>query len=307
MAELVIPLKVNYPVNGTPNLETVANALLGLNKISNKLPHLIGYVFPDTAIQYVSINVDEIKAGSLLTEFILKLVGEGQQDLENLIKRVGTKTGIETLEQHSRAIAILLIIIALAGAEYAYKKVWKEDPSKIINIYNIHINSVSDITGIPKQEVLRRVLRAIGDGHDVAEGAVAFIAPAKLTPGTSIEVNGEILVPSEVVRESPDPAVLAETSPEQSFQPYENVELEIRATDKDQSGRGWSAIVPNISPNRIKVIVGPNIDLAELAKHDRISGNITLVEELKADGTLVPKRIHLLDVFFPRPDFRPKP
>ena len=74
------------------------------------------------------------------------------------------------------------------------------------------------------------------------------------------------------------------TDPDLDALEFSDIEIFIRALDRDKTESGWSAIIPSLSPKRIKLKVSSKIDLIKLASKESIIGSgIAEYEKLEGD------------------------
>ena len=74
----------------------------------------------------------------------------------------------------------------------------------------------------------------------------------------------------------------------------EHVRIELHAQDIDRAKRGWAAIVPEISPNRLRMEIYPPLKPQDIYTKSQITGNIVLVSRRADNGEMEPYMFHLV-------------
>ena len=99
------------------------------------------------------------------------------------------------------------------------------------------------------------------------------------------------VVPTEAQLESAEVPEIA--------RPYQDVLIELHAQDVDRTKTGWAAVVPEVSPRRLRMEIFPPLKPEQIYTKQKIRGDIMLVSQKRSDGTYHPHMLHLLDI---RPD-----
>lgn len=81
-------------------VEDVAESLLALKAIIERVPAVLTVLFPSISIQDVSVYLSEIKTGSLLEDLVVRLVWGNQGNLEAGVDRARDALRIEKLLQN---------------------------------------------------------------------------------------------------------------------------------------------------------------------------------------------------------------
>jgi hypothetical protein len=101
---------------------------------------------------------------------------------------------------------------------------------------------------------------------------------------------------SDVVAEIPSDAQILELEDNETAAPVENVRIQLHAQDVDRTKLGWAAVVPEISPKRMKMSIYPNIQPKDIYTKREIIGDIMLVSRKNKSGKSEPYMFHLMRV-----------
>jgi hypothetical protein len=99
-----------------------------------------------------------------------------------------------------------------------------------------------------------------------------------------------------VVAEFPSDAQTHEAEPGPVSNPLENVDIYLHAQDVDHNKQGWAAVVPALSPRRIRMNLYPPIDPADIYTKQHVKGDLLVESRRNADGVSEPVRVHLIRI-----------
>jgi hypothetical protein len=125
------------------------------------------------------------------------------------------------------------------------------------------------------------VAAGIGDKKENARNAVKFIAPTRQDPDASVQIQGQDTEPLKIT-----PATIAEAPKKIDFpknqktEELKQVEVELRASDRDSKKSGWAGKINGIT-NRVKIELDPVVDEADMFGKVKVLANVTLVFGLK--------------------------
>lgn len=86
------------------------------------------------------------------------------------------------------------------------------------------------------------------------------------------------------------------------YEPYEDVELELHAQDRDKSATGWAAVAPVISEKRLKVRVIDPVQPSDLWQKESVTADVVVVKKLTSDG-YVPSELQVTSISTDKTDY----
>jgi len=189
-----------------------------------------------------------------------------------------------------------MVVLLLYGLKVGADRIFpNQNKENLKNEVNIVINTGVEITGVDKKSLQETINEVVQKNPDLPKNAVNFAKPAKIDPSAFITFDQKYKISEKALSESPL-SIYDEENLERSIK-FENTEIRIRATDKDYSGRGWGAIIPEFSENRVRMNVDPSIDLSELSHEDTVNGDVVIFHSIDAEGNIKKPHAHLYKVY----------
>ncbi len=171
-------------------------------------------------------------------------------------------------------LSSLILAIVGAGAYSALKSVGATAQDKTaVNVNNnVIINIASREAGLTPEKIEGIIKAAVNDKKANAKDAVEFIRPAKRDANAIISIDSKeaLSIPRETINLAPSSLDFEQETEEQ---PYYDVDLQIRATNRDSTNSGWAGIVPLLMSKRVK------LELSDGIKPDSVAGKF----EVRAD------------------------
>lgn len=258
------------------------------------LPKILNNIF-DVKINGVEIFVSEIERGSFLGKLLFDIAFKDEQSYKKFCSKVRTFINLETHDGHANiSRLILLIMTALIGVGVFYLFFEKSDKSKqeVINnlITVINTNNDTPITGDQIVKIVQNTTNSFK--QKTANNVSDIYAPARKYKGNLDLGDGDIRVEpvnTKILQNMPASVDINYESMDEKFQ---DIDLQIRATDRDKI-TGWYAVIENIVPKRVRLVLPEDIDLNKLANNSKIRANVRIEYTLKKNGARKPKQIIL--------------
>lgn len=292
--ELLVEHEIKYTNKEPVPVKDVVEALLALERISSKfLPKTMNALL-DTEIKRAEILVEGIEHGSLVEKVVVRLLFGDAKKMNQFLDKVrdgNLSDAWQGLPGSKRVrisiVGVTLAVLVASGAYYVLSK--NETPvtqNTVIIIgaeaYNTHPDQLVQI-----------VNAAVGsDRKRLAQDSANFIAPAKNDPNGAIEIDGnqQLTIPAETVRAMPRQVVQEEY---ESNIEYKDVDLEIRASDRDSGARGWAGVVRDLFSRRIKLVLSDDVAAHDLANRFHVRADIVVTSKPDASGQLRPSQIYV--------------
>ncbi len=121
--------------------------------------------------------------------------------------------------------------------------------------------------------------------------AKRFFLPSQKDGNAAVMIDRD-RIPEEVVAEVPFPGDGDKDQDFERYTPFEDIELDIHAQDKDKSEVGWAAIAKTISDKRLKIRIMDPVQPDDLWQKETVVADIVVVSKLASDG-YVPTEVQI--------------
>lgn len=294
--QLVFNQEIYYSNKEHLPLKEVALALLALEKTHPLLVQTIENIFIDAKIIKTELFIETLESGSLREQIKYYLYFIFQ-------KQIKDHTGIELpqLDQQPDSTkikiigALLALCIAYAAWEAANLYGNKQEKPNLEKQVNIYLQASGDIIGIDPQTIKEAVAKSTKVHPETLKATVEFAKPAKRDPSASISINNDVVLTPEALSEMP--GHFPDDESVEKVVELTEVEIFIRATDKDSGKKGWGAQIPDFMQRRMKLHISPGIDLIFLAHQDVIVGNVSIFYTVDENGAITKPHAHLHHVY----------
>lgn len=276
-------------------IEDVADSLLAMKAIIEAAPGVLTELFPTVSIQGITIYVNEIKSGSLLEDLVVRFVWGNQSKLDSEVDNARSLLNVEKLLQNKPLLSCIVVALILGGGRYLLDKQNAPESQKAIlqgNQNNVIIIGSKLTEGDPAvfQGIIDSV---ISKNPSLAKDAVKAVRPAKREDGATIEMEGnpEISISSAAVKAMPSMA--PDDDPLEFVEDFKNFEVQIRATDLDNTKRGWAVIIPSVSEKRARLHLDSGVKPTDLQGKTKIRADVTVIFKLDEKGVRYPSLVLL--------------
>ena len=261
---------------------------------SSFLPKILNNIF-DVKIKGVEIFVSEIERGSLLEKLLLNIMFKDEQACNEFCSKIRTFLGLEKHDGHtnmSRLITLIMTALVGVGAYYLFFEKSDKSKQEVINnlITVINTNNDTPITGDQIVKIVQNTTNSFK--QKTANNVSDIYAPARKYKGNLDLGDGDIRIEpvnTKILQNMPASVDINYESMDEKFQ---DIDLQIRATDRDKI-TGWYAVIENIVPKRVRLVLPEDIDLNKLANNSKIRANVRIEYTLKKNGARKPKQIIL--------------
>ena len=277
------------------SIEDVANSLLAFKSLLEVTPDVLEKLIPGLHIKSITVDLNEIKAGSLWEDVVVKLVWGSQEKLTEDVEKLRTHLQMEELMENKKLLGAIVLCLILGGGWYLLTKS-NASPEQKISIeanQNVIINIGAEITGLTSDQFKAIIDSAIARNDQVKKDAVKIVRPAKREHDASIMMNKEesTSINSSAIRAMP--SMTPDIDQPETIDDFKNVEIQIRATDLDSTKKGWAAVVPSVSDGRTRMHLDPHIKVEDLIGKKVVTGDITVVFKQDSSGNKFPALIFL--------------
>lgn len=284
-----ISFNLKYETQRKFTVHEVIDALSALDPMANATSDVINKLLyvksaKGLRLKNATIFVKKLEEGSWTEDVLIRFFFGSKEEMEKQIDRIRKNLKIDKI-MNDKVVTCLIMLVAL---NLLFQSCSKESNNPVhIEINNSGFLSIgSEALGMQPDQLLKIVETSVKSkpkksSKNLQNAALKLFAPIENDNGNIVLNNDEALVvngseigvlPKEVKIE-PDLDILE----------FSNIEVFIRALDRDKTESGWSAIIPSLSPKRIKLKISSKIDLKKLASKESIIGS-GIAEYEKLEG-----------------------
>lgn len=296
--ELVIGQSVYYSNKNHLPLEDVAESLLALKAIIEATPDVLERLQPGLHIQKVNVFVNEIKAGSLWEDLVVKFIFGNQEKLDSSVQSLRQDIGVDSLISNRTLVGAIIGALITGGGIYLLNKLKgpEEQKQALQASQSVFIINGANIAGVNEEQFRSVIQGTLARNDHLPKEAVKVVRPAKREGETSIVLNQDPQTKIENSAIRAMPTSPPDDEPPETVDDFYDVEIQIRAIDLDSTKRGWAAVVPSISGRRTKMHLDPHIKVHDLLGKTAINGDITVIFRYDDTGLKVPNLIFLREL-----------
>ena len=305
--DFIVKHEVTYDFDGRATVAEVAKSLIAQDRLFQEAMRVVEAAFPEIDIEKLTVNLREVVQASPLRHrlegIIIAAASPGlTKDMPEDI--LNTLFGIDVPDSLDSWVSILILIIALWGAEALAKKIKRsKNTADRAQSENQELTLAAERRRLTREAAIRATITEdeLNDAitetlekrrSSITKAGMDFLAPAKrhkaralrLPMGTAIQPAAIAAVPSDID--------LAQYQPPVETYPLEDVTITFRAHDRDK-GKHWAGQISEVSPDRKPLDLAPDIRPEELFTADSIRGDVLVTTVLNADGDYVPSLYYL--------------
>lgn len=295
--ELILEHEVYFEFDGPVSVKDATASMEGLATIIRQLPLFLNDLQKAGRIPDVEVFVREIHEGSLLQKYLLKLMFKSDEDLNAFLERWSKKLNLDNLSDKVKIGIIIAAIVGAAGFQYVGSKLG-QPAINITGDNNIIVRDVSIQLEVSQEQIERALEKSVmRKPTEMMEAAHKLIRPARAAKdGGTIHFNGKdaggVKLSKESINEFPREFKKPPASEEDI--PYENIELMVRATDRDNLKTGWAVVIPKVSSDRIRMVISPKVNLDKIVRYETVRGDVIVTYKINEKGHKKPVLCHLL-------------
>lgn len=275
--EISIPMSFSLDRETLPTLQDVVDSLQGFDAIVKRFPKIL----PDligVPIKSVSVDVKDVRVGSLYDDLIVKFVFGGQEHMDLFLEQMHEK-----FMNHKAIPYLVFFALLVAGGICAYRALSPgETVSNVINSNNTTIiNMISANVGKDPDAVKEIIERAVphSDSIKLAKDSYKIFNAFGDSKSLKFGEFQDYKLSEDVVKSFPESSKMKSV---EEVREFKNVEVQIRAADMDSVKTGWAAKIPSVLDRRIKVKVDGFVDVSKIRMGANVRADVTVV--YKSDG-----------------------
>lgn len=263
-------------------------ALQGLQGVLIAFPEALRGI-SGVEIEGCEFLIESIEAGSLTEHILIKVLFKNKENMDAFLERIGENKVVKSVVISAIMGGLVVYGIGLVTSKAPTPNITANN-NTIINIGAGEVNMTPD-------QFTAVVRAAVGDKKAAAEGALRFIAPAKLDPGSGIEFgDGQVSISPQALAEAPSKI---ELQANERMEEFSNVELQIRAANLDSKKTGWAGRLGG-RVDRLPIELDPSVAEADLfGKASVMVDAAVIFKEAGRSRSLKASKIYLRRVIKP--------
>lgn len=281
---LLVEHSIRYTNQQPLTVSDVVNSLNSLNKLSVYfLPAALSSL-SGADIVTAELLVEGFEEGSFVQKVLIKLFFRDEDELDVFLGKIreGGRDLYRSLPGEGRPVLKHTVAVTcVVGALISTGAVWAiatrtDTPSPVtLNIENSNFVIIGAEAYQTSPAKFVEVIEAVGstDKKKLAQSAAQILAPAKREEDAEVEMGGvpQLTISHETIEAVPDNVVF---EPFEIDQPHPDVDVQIRASDRDNLEKGWAGVIPGIVDRRKKLILSEGIDPESIANNSVIRADV---------------------------------
>lgn len=288
---------VRYLTEGSVPIRDIIESLQGTDTVLQEMSRLLPHFIDGLQVEKLEIKVREVAQESPLREvFLVALFLAFQKQLEEEVPNLITDaTGIIISDRFDTIVTVVALIVVFYGVGAIKDLVTGNGPAGAAEVQlSSLISELSTATGKTENSIREVLAKRYGEKamwRRLANATSRFFAPSKRQESAPVEVNNRRF-DHDLIQEIPAEYLVEDASDAHLSRNFQNARLELHAQDRDHSGRGWAAIIREISESRIRLKLMDDVNAEEVWGHDIVNGDVTVIYD-RIGTEMVPKEIHL--------------
>jgi hypothetical protein len=296
--EIHVPHQITYETRADVPVSEVADSLLGAERLLLEIGPFLEEIIPGLVVDSIRVSVKEISQGSLKEVLWAAIFIAFQHDLEKEVPPlINDIFGADIPHRYDTLVTVLFCLLLFYGADQIYQRVTRLSEGRRIKAQlEGLIDEVSRQCHVPKDKIKRTIERRYSKANSLrllTKATLQIFRPSKSQNNSAMTIGEKQLDPL-LIEEIPSDIALTDVNENESTEQIENVEIKLHAQDIDRTKRGWAAVIPGISHNRLRMEIYPPIKPQDIYTKTLIRGDIVLVSRMANNGDMQPYMFHLV-------------
>lgn len=278
----------------------VAQSILANEKIIRTAVSVIAACYDDFDISQVNVIFGDAAINSpLKVDLIVAIYSSFQEDIKQVIpKGIEAMTGLEIPSEYKSLITLVVLLVAVYGIDWVYKKLTKKGSEKIepsdrgttINgNYNTILTIAAPLLDKTPEGLDAVIEKAVSpkERPAIAKSAVDLIRPARAAHGNVRGAGTEIT--AATVAASPSEAEIALVSDaDEEHVTLERQRVVLHAWDMDRGKSGWGGVLEGFYDKRIRLQLMPDIKPELYAGAKEVDADLIVMRRENPSGEMTP-------------------
>lgn len=309
--QLRVPTEFTYNSESRATVSEVAKSLVAQEKLFRDAILVLEECFPQLTVDGITVVVREVTQNSPMRHRLEGVLAAAFQEglMDDMpVDLIQTLFGYDVPDSYDSFVSLLILIIALWGAERVIKRLrrMKDDAERgrlerredeIAAERRVLTENAAQKLHIP-QEQLVEALNSVLTKRPVAVSnqSMDFLGPARRHRATSISTAGDAKINTAAIEALPSDAEMASYKPPTQTDPFECVVVKFFAHDRENPKR-WAAAIADITEERKALHLAPDIDAESLFTRDMVRADVLVTYVLDAEGVYQPTVYYLSKVY----------
>lgn len=284
-----------------PTALWTSESLAGLAKISQRLPFVLAAAYGGVAAPKVELYVHSVVAGTMTDNVVVRLIFGSEEKMNEWIKRTRQHIGVEKMNARYPLVGPVLTTMIVMGGIYGVHRMVGRDGSQqsgsTINLTtcsNIIIQQGASQLHVSPDVYMSLVRENTGNMFNVASNTCRILKPVKESGGDLVVDNdNRLTISAAAIKETPTRVDRAAEPPLK--QVFENVQIDIRATDWDSRTKGWGVVIPAVTGRRLKMELSDNVS-PDTVRAGRTNATVELFFSQTEEGDRIYKHAILREL-----------
>lgn len=291
---------VRYLTEGPVPIRDIIDSLQGTDTVLQEMSHLLPLFINGLQVEKLEIKVTELAQQSPLREvFLVALFLAFQKQLEEEVPNFITDaTGIIIANRFDSVVTVMTLIVVFYGVG-AMKDFVTGNGSAGLAESQLSglISELSLATGKTEAAIKEVLTKRYGEKamwRRLANATSRFFAPSKRQSSAAVEANDRRFE-HDVILDIPAEYLVDDSVDAHLSRAFQNASLELHAQDRDHAGRGWAAVLKDVSDKRLRLKSMDDVSAEDIWGHDVVNGDVTVIYD-RIGTEMVPKEIQLNSV-----------
>ncbi|MEO0364965.1 MAG: hypothetical protein AAF265_05665 [Pseudomonadota bacterium] len=281
-------------------IHEVARNLIATERLIHESLQLLPDMYDGLELKTSSVSVSELTNASPLREIVAVAVflayqEELEKEVPELIERL---TGVTVPGSYDTLVTALVLMVAVYVIDYATRSLFaRTQETKLREEYMRRLEYLEDLTNVPAADLNRLVEKRFSAGkvRSLLRKSIDFFRPATNEKDAIVDAGRVGQIERDALNEIPTALELTLEETRTTYEEYA-VSVELHRADVDYAKQGWVAVIPDISVERKKMTLPPEIPPSELYGVTTLVGDVTVVQEKKLGSDFTVKEYHLIRV-----------
>lgn len=284
--------RIRFTTSEAVAVEDVVASLQGMDRIVRyNLPKALK-ALTGVKAEYAELLVVGLEDGSFIEDTVIRLFFKTPEDyhkfIEGIRKKYVSKDAEGNVVVKASAIVPVLAAISLVAVGYWLNDGKNNSAGSLVN-FSGNDNTVivigAEAYKSSPQEFQKAIEAAVPKLRptQTAKAGVQFLRPAIAEPGAGVEIQDgrnsvPVVVPSTIKKL---PAVI-EAPDHTEDSSYQDVTVNIRASDSDSEARGWAGTIEGLVDKRVRVVFSNSRDIPNALYRPSVRADVTITFADKA-------------------------
>lgn len=232
-------------------------------------------------VSRVEVFVESLESGSLREKILFRFIFESEEECDKFLEKWrGKLRELGPMKATGLAAIVVLGAVVLYGTHLAATRPGASQQTNIdFSNSNIFIIGADSFETSP-ESFRMAIENSTRDKKVLARESLRFVEPAR-NAGGDIEFGGraDASISESYISQLPEQAV---DEPDETEEQHFDIDLEVRATDRDSRTQGWAGVINGLADRRLPMEIMDEVDVNRLVKNTTVRADVTLLKRFDA-------------------------